>query len=350
MPRRDFSKVAFAATGDTNAIPTPSQPDGSVSLQNGWGFDYQRDNGAGGGTPDPLAKNIDREDMNGILNEVTASIGEIQQNGQPIWVLTAAPYPLNALVRHSSKNWKSTASNNSTEPGTTGSNWDETNLSAGQLIAVKVITSTSLYTRPADLAFAVIEVCGGGAGSGVVNLTTSTQIASTGGAGAGGYAKCLLTAAEIGASQNCTIGTGGSGGVAPSTAPTNGGSTSFGSLIACAGGNRSAAAIATSSANTSLSPPGGGGVVTSTAGVVLSRCDGESGTPGFYSPSTGLLGGNGGSTPIGSGGNGAGAGIAAVSGKGYGGGGGASSNNPSGTAQNGAPGAPGVIIVWEYRK
>lgn len=126
MPRRDFSKVPFAATGDTNAIPDATQPDGSVSLAQGWGFDYQRDNGAGGGTPDPLAKNIDREDMNGILNEITASIGELQQNGYPIWVATAAPYPLNAIVRYAVNglNYRSTVTNNSSTPGT-NSNWIE---------------------------------------------------------------------------------------------------------------------------------------------------------------------------------------------------------------------------------
>lgn len=129
MPRRDFSKVAFAATGDTNSIPTPTQPDGSVSLQQGFTFDYQRDNGAGGGTPDPLAKNIDREDMNGILNEITASIGEIQQKGYSEWVLSAAPYPINAHVYHNALNWRSTIANNSAEPGV-GAGWVNTNIAS----------------------------------------------------------------------------------------------------------------------------------------------------------------------------------------------------------------------------
>lgn len=135
MPRRDFSKVAFAATGDTNVIPTPTQPDGSISLQTGWGFDYQRDNGAGGGTPDPLAKNIDREDMNGILNEITASIGEMQQNGFPIWVSTAAPYPINAHVRDSDKIWKSQVVNNSSTPGTNSDWLDVTSVAPLLLLA-----------------------------------------------------------------------------------------------------------------------------------------------------------------------------------------------------------------------
>lgn len=140
MPRRDFSKVAFAATGDTNSIPTATQPDGSVSLSQGYGFDYQRDNGAGGGTPDPLAKNIDREDMNGILNEITASIGEIQQNGFPEWFATAAPYPINAYVRHSNANWQSMVANNNIEPSEGAPEWQKIDQSrfeqAGTLIMV----------------------------------------------------------------------------------------------------------------------------------------------------------------------------------------------------------------------
>lgn len=148
MPRRDYSKVAFAATGDTNVIPGTTQPDGSVSLPQGWGFDYQRDNGAGGGTPDPLAKNIDREDMNGILNEITASVGEMQQNGFPIWVASAAPYPLNAVVRQPSdeKNYRSTVTNNSVVPGA-GPEWVELLVSGSETVAGTVRFATATQTN-----------------------------------------------------------------------------------------------------------------------------------------------------------------------------------------------------------
>lgn len=127
MPRRDFTKVPFAATGDVTSIPTAVQPDGSVSMAAGFGFDYQRDNGAGGGTPDPLAKSIPRDATNGILNEITASIGEIQLNGLAIWAASAAPYPINATVRHNNTNWRSTVANNSAQPGVAPlANWIDT--------------------------------------------------------------------------------------------------------------------------------------------------------------------------------------------------------------------------------
>lgn len=144
MPRRDYSKVPFAATGDINIIPTATQPDGSISLQNGWGFDYQRDSGAGGGTPDPLAKNIDREDMNGVLNEITASIGEIQQNGYPSWAASAAPYPINSRVRHLDQSWLSGVSNNNSTPGS-GGDW---------VVQPSVVGATEAYQGIIEIASA----------------------------------------------------------------------------------------------------------------------------------------------------------------------------------------------------
>lgn len=146
MPRRDFSKVAFAATGDVNTIPGTVQPDGSISLPSGWGFDYERDNGAGGGTPDPLAKNIDREDMNGILNEITASVGEIQQNGFPIWVVTGAPYPINAMVRHNDVNYIGAIVNNNSTPGT-NTDWLVANAQATETVTGQAKIATQALTN-----------------------------------------------------------------------------------------------------------------------------------------------------------------------------------------------------------
>lgn len=161
MPRRDFTKIAFADTGDKVSIPSATQPDGSVSVAQGYGFDYERDNGAGGGTPDPLAKNIEREDMNGILNEITASIGEIQQNGFSEWVLTAAPYPVNATVRHNGVNWRSDVTNNSDEPGAVGiTSWVDTTAvpTASGLVGAVRNGRISLPSASASATFTADEV------------------------------------------------------------------------------------------------------------------------------------------------------------------------------------------------
>lgn len=156
MPRRDFTKVPFAATGDVTSIPTAVQPDGSVSMTTGYGFDYQRDNGAGGGTPDPLAKSIPRDATNGILNEITASIGEIQLNGLAIWAASAAPYPINATVRHNNTNWRSTVANNSAQPGVAPlANWFDTTaqiVQATESVAGIVMLSNALNGSAQDKA------------------------------------------------------------------------------------------------------------------------------------------------------------------------------------------------------
>lgn len=117
MARRQF-KIPFAATGDTESIPNETQPDGSVSMQQGFGYDYERDPQS-----DPLAKVFPRDVHNGLLNEITASIGEIQQNGHPIWVAEGAPYPINAVVRHNDANWQSTVDNNNAEPSVGAAGW-----------------------------------------------------------------------------------------------------------------------------------------------------------------------------------------------------------------------------------
>ena len=121
--------VPFAENGDKISPPDAVQPDGSVSYNLGYGFDYQRDTSldSGGAPVDPLAKVFPREQHNGILNDVTTAIGEMQINGLPIWQSVGSPYPVNALVRYSGSNWRSTAANNSTTPGAPGSSWVDIN-------------------------------------------------------------------------------------------------------------------------------------------------------------------------------------------------------------------------------
>lgn len=346
MPRRDFSKVPFAATGDMNSVPTEAQADGSVSLAQGFTYDYERDNGAGGGTPDPLAKNIGREDTNGILNEITASIGEIQKNGVAIWAATAAPYPINAQVRHLDKVWRSTIANNNSTPGA-NSDWEVSGLQAGRLLRTLVITASGTYTPLADTSFIIVEQCGGGGGSAHTPATGASQVSSTGGAGAGAYAKARFQRADVAGGVPCTIGTGGAGGIAANSTPsTDGGATSFGALVFTAGGARSKVTPATATGVTNLSTFGLGGLQV-TGGQVFAFKFGEPGTPGWNSQDGNAIGGTGGSTPLGAGGAGAGQ-APSVQGSGYGGGGGGSVNAASQAGRNGANGANGVIMIWEY--
>jgi len=117
--------IPFAADGDKVSPPDSVQADGSVSYSLGYGFDYQRDTGVdeGGAPVDPLAKVFPREQHNGILNDITTAIGEMQLNGLAIWQASASPYANNALVRHAGSNWKSVVPNNTSIPGAPGSAW-----------------------------------------------------------------------------------------------------------------------------------------------------------------------------------------------------------------------------------
>lgn len=107
----------WAATGDKNVIPDAAQPDGSVSNTTGWGFDYERP------YVDPLAKDIVRDDMNGVLYAITDGLGEVQKQGAPNWSVDAAPYPIHAVVYHLNKRWSSSIANNSNTPGDVSNKW-----------------------------------------------------------------------------------------------------------------------------------------------------------------------------------------------------------------------------------
>jgi len=340
MPRRDFSKVAFAATGDTNSIPTATQPDGSVSIQQGFGFDYQRDNGAGGGTPDPLAKNIDREDMNGILNEITASIGEIQRNGYAEWVSSAAPYPIYATVRYNDINWGSVVANNSDTPGVGPGIDSWRNLSLNLSGVVRRITASGVVapTTGGVKFWKVRGIAGGGGGGGCV-ATNSTQVAAGAGGASGSWFETILTAAQIGSGLNVIVGSGGAAGAAGGSGGT-GGATSIGGVSAPGGGGGTAGgAIATSS---SAATGGGipGGVAT---GATLINSDGVQGDYGLTLLGTSLSG-KGASTYFGAGGRQSGP---AIPGSGHGSGGGGAGNSASSPARVGSAGAPGVIFIEE---
>ena len=121
-----FFSIPFAETGDKISPPNPTQADGTVSYAQGFGFDYQRNTD---GT-DPLAKVFPREQFNGIVNDITGAIGEIQLNGLPIWqdLTPKTPYPVGAMVRYANKNWVSLVANNTVTPAE-GVSWTEATVS-----------------------------------------------------------------------------------------------------------------------------------------------------------------------------------------------------------------------------
>lgn len=107
----------FALSGDKAEIPTAIQPDGSVSYGQGFGPDYQAQQGT------PGAKDIPRDQFNQLMHDITEAIGFMQRHGFAEYDPAMAPYPQGATVRSGSTNYISSAGNNSTVPGAAGASW-----------------------------------------------------------------------------------------------------------------------------------------------------------------------------------------------------------------------------------
>lgn len=197
---------------------------------------------------------------------------------------------------------------------------------SGITIVRNVYTSGATWTKPSGLLYVEVEGLGGGGGGGNVNTTGRAG----GGGGAGGYARKLIAAASLGATETVTIGSGGASASA-------GGNTSFGSHITCNGGSAGSANTA------SLAAGGAGG--TATGGDV--NVTGQSGFVGTNVSSI-TVGGMGASSQLGVGGAQKITDAAGNAASGYGaGGGGTFTNAPNSNA--GGAGSDGIVIVTEYR-
>lgn len=209
----------------------------------------------------------------------------------------------------------------------------------------QVITATGTYTPHAGLLYAIVEcIGGGGAGGGDAGNATSQDSGASGGC-SGGYSRVRLTAAQIGASQTATIGSGGTPGTTGNHPGGDGGDTSLGTLCVGKGGgggpgdagNLSGAACTPAVAGTGdFTPVGNIGGVGSSAGITTVN----------------LISGFGASSVYGGGAPGVSAHVAGcvtgAAANNYGsGGGGALCLATTSTAQGGA-GTSGVIIVTEF--
>lgn len=101
--RQKYFGTTFGFAGDNTVIPDPLQSGGQVSFNQGWTFDYQRDQ-----TTDPAAKPIDRSTMNWLFGVITAQLQQYQQAAVPEWISatdnggTPFPYEAGVRVRYSS--------------------------------------------------------------------------------------------------------------------------------------------------------------------------------------------------------------------------------------------------------
>lgn len=335
--------IPFAASGDKTVTPDATDPAGAISYSQGWPVAYQL------ADTDPNYRPVGRQEMNGVLNDITGAIAELQTLGFPEWVAVSglvAPYRINAWVRHNDVVYVSSIANNSGVPGAVGSGWIDFNtLTSGRQGTTQKFETTGTYTPSAGMKFVVVEVVGAGGGSGVVSATSATQTSTAGGGAAGSYAKGILTAAQIGASQAITVGVGGVGGNISSGNGATGGASSVGYLIVAPGGGGSTAGVLVATTSSNLAPGGTPGAP-ATGGGILNNA-GNQGQYGIVVLSN-TLGGIGGNTPVGSGGSAGGASFTPTSGSGYGSGAGGPSNGVSSPVKNGVQGRNGVVILTEY--
>lgn len=212
------------------------------------------------------------------------------------------------------------------------------------------ITVNGTYTPPANLAYAMVEVIGGGGGGGGSAGNASPQTAGSAGGGSGGYSRSIYPRATLAPSQAVTIGTGGTGGTG-SVSGNSGSTTLFGALMQAGGGG--GGAFGSPSAGLTNATSGQGG--TSAGGQLnMAGTNGDDGFGVVIAPDSFGEGGNGGSSYFGGGGEGytgSSAGPGGQNGDGgrsYGaGGGGAITINNGGTFTGGS-GLGGLVLITEF--
>lgn len=203
---------------------------------------------------------------------------------------------------------------------------------------IPIYNSTQYVPNP-RLVRVLVELKGGaGPGGGVVASTGIALAAGSGGSGA--FSRAFFDASNIGSGINITIGPGGIG--APGAAGTNGGTTSFGTLLSAPGGFSGAPQLGGAGAPAMASPPigalalpgdpGGDGAVYASEVTVTS----QPGAGGVY----------GGGAP-GVGNSTTGSVVAGRSGQNGGGGSGAVGIGSTGTAPGGN-GGNGWCFLTEY--
>lgn len=108
-------RVAFAGSGDKMTVPETVQVDGSVSLPAGWGTNYSK------ATGDPGYMPVGRTEMNGIINQITSGLIDLQTYGVPVWEALSGGWAVDARVYHSGTIYRNTSAGNTTTPP--GSGW-----------------------------------------------------------------------------------------------------------------------------------------------------------------------------------------------------------------------------------
>lgn len=163
--KQKFYKTPFAENGDKVEIAEKTTSDGTVSYQEGWSVDYQRDMEI-----DKNAKAVERDVMNGILNDITSNIKQYQTMAFPEFITSedndGAPflYTAGTVVSYRQnetedfKNYVSLVDNNNSTPGEDSEKWQEFIFAEATYNETKNGTSKTKMITPRRLKKATEEL------------------------------------------------------------------------------------------------------------------------------------------------------------------------------------------------
>lgn len=120
----------FAHNGAKQAIPESSDPQGFVSIEDGFTTDYELPD------TDPNYKPIERSEFNGLVNEITEALGEVQQFGYAKW--QAGTWPQGSRVLHAGVVYRANTQTSQQPPH---ANWDVLPEAFGTAAGLNVTTS-----------------------------------------------------------------------------------------------------------------------------------------------------------------------------------------------------------------
>lgn len=213
----------------------------------------------------------------------------------------------------------------------------------GRLLNTQVFTANGTMTKTTGATKWKIKCLGAGAGSSASPATSAGQVSISNGGGAGAYAEGIYDVTSI-TSLAVTVGTGGTAGTSSSIYGGDGGASSVGSLITSPGGKAGQPAGPATPpfqpvANTNSDGPTGWTIIgTSGPGAEAAVAVATSYAAGSRGANSQL--GVGGSVPA--------INTPANIGGGYGSGASGCSNGPSQSANAGAAGRGGLVIIEEY--
>lgn len=163
--KQKFYKTPFAENGDKAEIAEKTTSDGTVSYQEGWSVDYQRDMEI-----DKNAKAVERDVMNGILNDITSNIRQYQTVAFPEFITsedndgTPFLYTAGTVVSYRQnetedfKNYVSLVDNNNSTPGEDSEKWQEFIFAEATYNETKNGTSKTKMITPRRLKKATEEL------------------------------------------------------------------------------------------------------------------------------------------------------------------------------------------------